>query len=56
LKGALLLCENLSYVKGISKDARALCLWFLDTWEVSLEKKPQKEEKKRGFQADLYAQ
>jgi hypothetical protein len=32
------------------------CLWFLDTWEVSLEKKPQKEEKKRGFQADLYAQ
>jgi hypothetical protein len=55
LKGALLLCENLSYVKGHFKGCAGImpaclpaCLWFLDTWEVSLEKKPQKEEEKKG--------
>jgi hypothetical protein len=26
------------------------CLWFLDSWQVSLEKKPKKEEKKGSKQ------
>jgi hypothetical protein len=24
------------------------CLWFLDSWQVSLEKKPKKEEEKKS--------
>jgi hypothetical protein len=33
---------------GIMPACLPACLWFLDTWEVSLEKKPQKEEEKKG--------